>query len=64
MGTIRKISGEFFYRKDGVSYKFFNQSFVKSGYPYNSDPITIEDNQVRFVKLDDGTIQVELTPQK
>jgi len=47
MGTIRKTKGEFFYRKDGKTYKFLNQSIIEKKFPNYSEPFQVEDNQVK-----------------
>jgi len=72
MGTIRKVSGEFFYRKDGVSYKFLNESDVKNSFPDYTDPIQIDDNRVKtfsengiefaFLEDVDRKIKINISP--
>jgi hypothetical protein len=59
MGTIRKISGEFYYRKDGVSHKFFNQGVLITRYPDYSEPFQIEDYRV-YIKSDMAFLVDEL----
>jgi hypothetical protein len=56
MGTIRKMKGEYFYRKDGLTFKFLNQQAVKKRFPELKSPVPIADDEVKAFSV--GFLQV------